>query len=261
MNHTFVIELNRVHKKYVLHQEKPTFVERLIKGNKREFYALRNISFKIQRGEVVGFIGPNGSGKTTLLKIIAGITSPTTGTVETRGKIVSLIGLEAGFHPDLIGRENIYLNGMLLGMKKEEIDKKLNRIIQYADIGEFIDQPLYAYSQGMKLRLSFSIALFAEPDIFLLDEQIQVGDQKFKDKIRNETKLLFNKKKTVIMASHNLYAFFDYCTRIMVLEKGSVVFDGGLEGITYYYKDFTYDYVPPAIRRLLEEKRVYHAKS
>lgn len=255
MKRGVAIKLKRVSKRYTLHHEKPTFVETFFDSKKKEFYALKDVSLKIMKGEKVGIIGPNGAGKTTLLKIIAGITNPTEGKVEVNGKIVSLLGLEAGFHSDLTGIENIFLNGMLLGMSKSKIKQKLKKIIDYADIGEFIDTPLYTYSSGMKLRLSFSVALHADPDIFIFDEGYNVGDQKFKNKIRNETNLLFNKEKTIIIASHTLYTFFDYCERIIVFDKGAPVYDGGLEAVTFYDKDFNYNYMPPAAKKIFTNKK------
>lgn len=239
------IQLSGVSKRYTIHHEKPTLVEKLVKRDET-FWALKNINLTIRRGERIGIVGANGSGKTTLLKIIAGITTPTTGTVKTNGKIVSLIDLEAGFHPEFTGVQNIYLNCMLLGMQKDEIDSKLKKIISYAEIGKFIDAPLFTYSSGMKLRLGFSVALYADPSIMVLDEGLSVGDQKFKDKIKNKTPQIFDKSKTIIIVSHNLYTFFDYCRRIIVIDKNRISYDGGLEGIRYYDRNFVYNYVPPA---------------
>src|SRR3972149_12073641 len=142
MNKNLAIKLEGVTKRYTIHHEKPTLAEQLINGKKESFLALKDINIEITKGEKVGIIGANGSGKTTILQIIAGITTPTEGTIVTRGKVVSLIDLEAGFHPDLTGEQNIYLNGMLLGMRKEEIDGKLKKIIAFADIDTFIDAPL-----------------------------------------------------------------------------------------------------------------------
>jgi len=151
-NTDIAIKLTNVSKKYIVRHEKPTLVEKLINGKKEEFWALKDINLEIKRGEKIGIIGPNGSGKTTLLKLITGISSPTSGTIERNGEIISLIDLEAGFHPDLTGIQNIYLNGMIIGMNKTEINSKLKKIIDYADIGRFIDVPLFTYSEGMKFR-------------------------------------------------------------------------------------------------------------
>lgn len=243
------IHLNKINKRYIFQPERPTLIERLLRGKRKNFFALKNINLKIYRGEKIGIIGPNGSGKTTLLKIIAGITEPTRGKIDINGKVVSIIALEAGFHPELTGLENIFLNGLLIGMNKKDIIKKKSSIIKYADLGQFINMPIYTYSLGMKLRLGMSIALHSDPDILLLDENIGVGDQNFKNKLRNETDLLFNRNKTIIMASHNLYAIVDFCDKVIILEKGKIVAKGGLETIKLYESNFTYEYQPPTNRK------------
>ena len=221
------IQLTNVSKTYTIHHEKPTLVERLTKGRDEEFWALNDINLTIRKGERVGIIGPNGSGKTTLLKIIAGITTPTSGTVKTHGRIVSLIDLEAGFHPDLTGIQNIFLNGMLLGMKKGEIERKLDAIIRFADIRQFIDVPLYTYSNGMKLRLGFAIAVHADPDILILDEGMSVGDKTFQEKILKKLAQIFKKNISLLMVSHNSQSIKTLCSRIVLLAKGYVQNDGG----------------------------------
>ena len=201
MNNQIAIKLTGVSKLYTIHHEKPTLVEKMVKGREERFLALNDVSLTIKKGEKIGIIGPNGSGKTTLLKIIAGITTPTSGMIETHGKIVSLIDLEAGFHPDLTGEQNIYLNGMLLGMSKKEIRKMFNAIIRFADIGKFIDAPLFMYSSGMKLRLGFAVAVHANPDILILDEGFSVGDKKFQEKCNEKIDQLFRIKKTITESS------------------------------------------------------------
>ena len=230
------VRLTGVSKRYTLHHEKPTLVERLIKGKHEFFYALQYINLVINKGEKVGIIGPNGSGKTTLLKIIAGITTPTSGTVETNGKIVSLIDLEAGFHPDLTGEQNVYLNGMLLGMSKKEIDNKLNEIISFADIGQFIDTPLFTYSQGMKLRLGFAIAVNANPEILLLDESMTLGDEDFQKKSYQQMQKFFKEGKTIIVISHWLEFIKKNCRRVLEVKEGSIVSDGGIKILSGYIK-------------------------
>ena len=221
-DNSIAIRLTGVSKRYTIHHEKPTLVEKLVNGRDEEFWALKDINLTIKKGERVGIIGPNGSGKTTLLKIIAGITTPTSGTVETHGKIVSLIDLEAGFHPDLTGIQNIYLNGMLLGMKKREIDGKLDAIIRFADIKQFIDAPLFTYSSGMKLRLGFSIAIHADPDVLILDEGMHVGDNNFQKKSQNRIKHFFRGKKTIVIVSHWIDYIKNSCERIVSVERGRV---------------------------------------
>ena len=234
MKTNIAIQLTNISKKYEIHHEKPTFVEKFAHGKNETFWALKNINLSIKKGERVGIIGPNGGGKTTLLKIIGGITTPTTGSIQTYKRVVSLIDLDAGFHPDLTGIQNIYLNGMLLGMSKRHIKNYLQRIISYANIGNFIDIPIHTYSLGMQLRLGFSIALHANPKIFILDEGLDVGDETFKEQIRRSSYEIF-KDKTLVVVSHNMYAIADFCNRVLVMEHGTIVADGGLDIIQRYY--------------------------
>lgn len=224
MKNTVAIKLDHISKEYIIHHEKPTLVEKLINGKDERFLALDTINLTIHKGESVGFVGPNGSGKTTLLKILSGICTPTRGRVYTEGKIISLIGLEAGFHSDLTGLQNIYINGMLLGMSKKEIDQKLAAIITYADIGRFIDVPLFTYSSGMMLRLGFAIAIHSEPDILILDEMINVGDANYRRKTKRTLQRLIRQKDiTVVASSHTIEKFKYLFQRIIHLEKGKVV--------------------------------------
>jgi len=240
-NQQLAIKLTNVSKRYTIHHEKPTLVEHLVNGRNESFNSLENINFEVRKGEKVGIIGANGSGKTTMLKIIAGITSPTYGKVETKGKVVSLIDLEAGFHPDLTGEQNIYINGMLLGLSKKEITKRIKRIIEFADIGRFIDTPMYMYSEGMKLRLGFSVAVHADPDILLLDENIMVGDLDFQRKSVKKLKEFFKKQKTVITASHWLEFVKQNCQRIVLLKKGSIAADGAANIVDHYEQMVKFD--------------------
>lgn len=209
------IQLTNVSKKYEIHHEKPTLVEKFVKGKNETFWALKNINLTIKKGERVGIIGPNGSGKTTLLKIITGITTPTAGTVTTKGKVVSLIDLEAGFHEDLTGYQNIFLSGMLLGLSRQEIETKLSAIISFADIKQFIDTPLFTYSSGMKLRLGFSVAIHADPDILLLDEVMVMGDEDFQKKSKSKIDQIFKGGATSIMVSHIIGHLQANCNRII----------------------------------------------
>lgn len=231
------VELKNVTKTYILHHEKPTFIENVIKnGRQEQFVALKNIDLKIFKGEKVGIIGANGSGKTTLLKIIAGITNADSGQVKTRGKVISLIDLGAGFHPDLTGEENIFLNGLIIGMSKQEIEQQFNNIIKFADIGRFIDAPLYTYSDGMKLRLGFSIAVHAKPDILILDEAITTGDEGFRKKSGQKINQFFQQKKTILIVSHWLDYLKQYVDRIVWLDQGKIVDDNELLVLDRYLK-------------------------
>lgn len=231
------IKLTNVSKRYFVHHEKPTLAERLMNGRGEEFWALKDINLTIKKGESVGIVGANGSGKTTLLKLITGITSPTTGDVETNGKVVSLIDLEAGFHQDMTGIDNIFLNGTLLGMNSDEIKSKLKRIVDYADIGKFIDAPLFTYSSGMKLRVGFSVAIHSNPDILILDENVSVGDEKFR-KISFATIQNFVKsKKMLLFASHDLDSINIYCRNVIHLDKGRIVQEGSPKKVIGKYKN------------------------
>jgi ABC-2 type transport system ATP-binding protein len=217
------IQLINVSKQYTIHHEKPTLVEKFYKGKNEQFWALKNINLTIKKGERVGIMGPNGSGKTTLLKLIAGITTPTSGTIITSGKVVSLIDLEAGFHPDLTGYQNIFINGMLLGVNKKVIFQKIQSIIDFADIKQFIDAPLFTYSQGMKLRLGFAIAIHADPKILILDEYMGVGDEKFHKKSSSAIQNLYKSNITTIFVSH----WYEYLKRntkkIIRMNNGELV--------------------------------------
>ena len=230
----FAIHLQHVTKQYVIHHEKPTLVEKFTQRKQESFTALNDISLMIRPAERVGIIGPNGSGKTTLLKTIVGITSPTSGSIQTNGRIISLIDLSAGFHPDLSGYQNIFLNGLLLGMRKNEILQKIPSIIRFADIKQFIDTPLFTYSSGMRLRLGFAIAVHAQPDILILDEGLSVGDSVFQKKAKAKIQQLFNRKITIIIVSHNLEFLKEYCTRIILIRKGIIVEDGSIAVLNKY---------------------------
>ncbi len=226
MSRKIAVKLENVTKRYIVHHEKPTFSEKLMVRKKTDvFTALDDINLTLYKGEKIGILGPNGAGKTTLLKVITGITTPNEGTIFTKGKIVSLIDLEAGFHPDLTGEENIFLNGLIIGMSKSEIKNKLKKIISFADIGNFIDAPLYTYSQGMKLRLGFAIAVYADPEILILDENIAVGDENFRKKSQAKLAEFFHQQKTIIIVSQLVEYLKKNCTRFLVIESGKIVKD------------------------------------
>jgi lipopolysaccharide transport system ATP-binding protein len=189
-------------------------------GNK--LMALENISFEVRQGEVLGIIGTNGAGKTTTLKILSRVTQPTTGKVFTQGRVSSLIELGAGFHPDLTGRENIYLNGAILGMNRQEISSRFDQIVDFAEIGPFLDTPVKRYSSGMYARLGFAVAAHVNPDILLVDEVLSVGDEAFQMKCRDFIRSYIEKGHTSIFVSHNLYAIEQLCDRVIWLDKGHI---------------------------------------
>lgn len=224
-NDEVAITLSNVSKKYTITHEKPTLVEDVSRilhfQKKEEYWALKDVNLTIHRGETVGFYGPNGVGKTTLLKIIAGICAPTKGLVKTKGRIISLIDLEAGFHPDLTGQENVFLNGLVVGMSKDEIKEKFKQIVDFADIGDFITAPLYTYSSGMKLRLGFSVAIHAEPDILLLDEAMNMGDAIFQKKTQVVFANMMKKQTTILMVSHLIEDLNRMCGKVLHISKSS----------------------------------------
>ena len=192
-------------------------------------WALRDISFDVKHGEVVGLIGRNGAGKSTLLKVLSRITEPTTGSIDIYGRVASLLEVGTGFHPDLTGRENAYLNGTILGMKKAEVDRKFDEIVAFSEIEKFIDTPVKRYSSGMKVRLAFSVAAHLEPEILLVDEVLAVGDVAFQKKCLGKMDDVAGEGRTVIFVSHHMNMIEALCERGVVLDGGRVTFDGGVD--------------------------------
>ncbi|PMC76525.1 ABC transporter ATP-binding protein [Brachybacterium sp. UMB0905] len=190
------------------------------------FLALDDVSLTVYAGETVGLIGFNGSGKSTLLKTISGVLYPDRGRVLLRGKVAGLIEVGAGFHPDLSGRENVYLNGAILGMSEQQIDERFDQIVAFSEIEEFIDTDVKYYSSGMFLRLAFSVAVHTDPDIFLVDEILSVGDEPFQRKCLERIRQLQEMGRTMVVVSHELEMLEKLCTRIVVLAKGRTIFDG-----------------------------------
>ncbi len=221
-----VIQLRDIHKSYAINHERPIFIDRLLTKKREIFWAQKKINLTIYRGEKVGIIGKNGSGKTTLLKIIAGITTPTSGKLTTTGSIISIIDIGAGFHPDLTGLQNIILNGLLLGARKSYIESQLANIVRYAGIRQFIDVPLYTYSAGMKLRLGFAVAIHCNPDILLLDEGLSFGDSQFTKKARETLNSVEFQKKTILTVYHDPILLCKQCSRGIVLRDGHIAYDG-----------------------------------
>jgi lipopolysaccharide transport system ATP-binding protein len=200
-----------------------------------EFWALKDVSVDVQPGEVVGIVGRNGAGKSTLLKILSRITKPTRGRVELHGRVGSLLEVGTGFHPELTGRENIYLNGSILGMRRREIAAKFDDIVEFSGVGKFLETPVKRYSSGMYVRLAFAVAANLEPEILLVDEVLAVGDQEFQKKCLGKMTSVARSGRTVFFVSHQMAAVEALCSRVLVLEKGSLVTDGAPnEGIEYY---------------------------
>ncbi len=202
---------------------------------KNEFWALEDVSFELKKGEALGIIGVNGSGKSTLLRLITGIFPPDKGSISFKGRIGALIAVGAGFHPHMTGRENIYLNATILGMTRKEIDEKINDIIDFADIGDFLDAPINTYSSGMRVRLGFSIAIHCEPDILLVDEVLSVGDLSFRNKSMRKMAEFREKANALIFISHNLDQIKNLCTRLVVMDKGKIIYSGNTySGIVFF---------------------------
>ncbi len=198
----------------------------------REFWALRNVSFEVAKGETVGIIGRNGSGKSTLLQIICGTLSPSFGRITTHGRIAALLELGAGFNPEFTGRENVYMNASVLGLSRDEIDARFDDIAAFADIGEFIEQPIKAYSSGMYARLAFSIAINVDPEILIVDEALAVGDARFVSKCMRRIKEIQENGATILFVSHDVSSVRTLCERAIWLDKGRVVEQGDVFPVT-----------------------------
>jgi lipopolysaccharide transport system ATP-binding protein len=193
---------------------------------REEFWALKDVSFTVGQGEVVGILGLNGAGKSTLLKVLSRITEPTTGRIYLKGRVASLLEVGTGFHPELTGRENIYLNGAILGMTRADIRRRFDQIVEFAEIDKFLDTPVKRYSSGMYVRLAFSVAAHLEPDILVVDEVLAVGDVAFQKKCLGKMAEARNDARTVLFVSHNLAAVESFCSRGIVLRQGKIAFDG-----------------------------------
>lgn len=237
-----VIKLQDVSMCFNMSTERITSLkEYIIKVLKRqifynEFWALQGVNVQIEKGDIVGIIGLNGAGKSTLLKVISGIIKPTNGTVDIKGSIAPLIELGAGFDPELSGRENIYLNGAVLGISKKEIERKIDEIIEFSELGDFIDSPIKNYSSGMYARLGFAIATCINPDILIVDEILSVGDYKFQEKSSKRISDMMNKGTTIIMVSHSIEQVEQLCNKIIWLEKGKIKAIGNKKIIKDYQK-------------------------
>jgi len=232
------IEVNDIWKKYrVDYQRRMSLKESFLNLGRiqTDFWALQSISFQIKIGESIGIIGSNGSGKSTLLRIILGITRPTRGKIKVNGRIAGLLELGSGFHQDLTGRENIYLNGSVLGLKREEINRHINSVIDFADIGDFIDAPVRTYSAGMYLRLGFATVVHVEPEILIIDEVLAVGDESFQEKCLRKVREFKKEGKTIIMVSHNLNIIAEYSDRVFCLNGGSIPFIGNSQDVIRKY--------------------------
>ncbi|MFF1881034.1 ABC transporter ATP-binding protein [Pseudarthrobacter sp. NPDC058196] len=228
------IEVSNISKQFVLRHTRSLkeAVVWLAKGRKgdlsEKFHALKNVSVEVQAGETVALLGLNGSGKSTLLKHISGVMLPDTGTVKTRGRVAGLIEVGAGFHPDLSGRDNVFLNGAILGMTEQQVIDRFDEIVEFSEIGQFIDTEVKFYSSGMYLRLAFSVAVHTDPEVFLIDEILAVGDEPFQRKCIDKIQELARDGKTLVVVSHDLDLVSRICERGILLEHGNVKFDGSI---------------------------------
>lgn len=241
VENNIIIDINNISVKFNISKEKidniKEYVIKLLRKQLmyREFIALDGISFSIKRGEVVGLLGLNGSGKSTLLKVIAGVLKPTKGNISVKGSIAPLIELGAGFNPNLSGLENIFLNGYLLGYDKKYIEENIQSIIEFSELGEFIDVPVKNYSSGMKARLGFAVATTVNPNILLVDEVLSVGDFKFQEKCQNRINEMMKNNATVLFVSHSISQVEKLCSRCIWLEKGRVVMDDNAKDVCRAY--------------------------
>ena len=244
-----IIEFRNISKQYSLGgpvRQQETFRELLMRlarapwsgeeeEAKRNFWALRDISFDVNAGDVIGIIGRNGTGKSTLLKIVSRITEPTEGSIRIRGRLASLLEVGTGFHPELTGRENIFLNGAILGMRKAEIVSRFDEIVAFSEVEKFLDTPVKRYSSGMYVRLAFSVAAHLNPEILIVDEVLAVGDMAFQKKCLGKMGEVSRSGRTVLFVSHNMAAIENLCTRAVILHEGKLEFDGGTkDGIQHY---------------------------
>lgn len=224
------IEVNHATKSFAMqyHKSLKQMALAAARGRKIQdrFNAVDDVSFTVEQGEAVGIMGLNGSGKSTLLKLISGVMTPDSGTVRTRGRIAGLIATGAGFDPMLTGRENLFLNAAILGMSEKETKRKFDEIVEFADLGKFLDSPVTYYSSGMRARLGFAVAIHVESDIFIADEALAVGDRPFKRKCKDKMQEIKDSGTTIFFVSHAPGAVRSLCNRAIVLEKGKLVFDG-----------------------------------
>lgn len=243
-----ILEIHDISKKFRIHHEKQSYLslrdniagafKRREKGSMEDFWALKHVNFNVEQGESVGIIGKNGAGKSTLLKILSKITPPTSGKIISRGRVASLLEVGTGFHPELSGRENIFLNGSILGMRHKEIEKKFDEIVDFSGVEKFLDTPLKHYSSGMQLRLAFAVAAFLEPEILFIDEVLAVGDAEFQKKCMGKMDEVSKSGRTILFVSHNMGTVMQLCKRCILLKDGQVQLDDASKTVVekYYYQ-------------------------
>lgn len=242
MEQDIIISIKNLSKAYKLYNSpKDRLKEALfpfLKPRHTDYYALNNVSLNIKKGETIGIIGKNGSGKSTLLKIITGVLTPTSGEVKVNGKIAALLELGAGFNPEMTGIENVYMNGIIMGYTEEEMDKRIDKIIEFADIGEYVYQPVKMYSSGMFARLAFAVAINVEPDILIVDEALSVGDMRFQIKCMDHMKKMMDSGTTVLFVTHDINAIRRFCSRAVWINEGSLAKEGDVNMVADAYLDY-----------------------
>ena len=232
-----VVRASELSKVFAIYDKPQDVLARLFSRRIRpqEFWALRDVSFELRRGEVLGLVGRNGAGKSTLLKILAGTLTPSGGTIEVSGRVSAILELGTGFHPDFSGRENIYLGGLCLGMTRAEIDGRIDEIIDFSELRDVIDQPFKTYSTGMQARLTFSTVTTADPDLLIVDEALSVGDARFQLKSFGRFEEFRRRGKSIILVSHNMNTITGFCDRAILLEKGQVLLDSNPGAVATFY--------------------------
>ncbi|WP_314855498.1 ABC transporter ATP-binding protein [Stomatobaculum longum] len=225
------------------------------KSYHRDFFALSDISFEVKKGETVGIIGTNGSGKSTILKIITGVLSPTTGTAEVSGNISALLELGAGFNSEYTGLENIYMNGTMMGFSRQEMERRMDDILRFADIGDFVNQPVKTYSSGMFVRLAFALAINVDPEILIVDEALSVGDVFFQAKCYRRMEEMMKNGTTILMVSHDMGSIIKYCDKVVLLNRGRFVAQGEAGKMVDLYKKILANQTDELAEALIEEKK------
>ncbi len=258
MEDRVVVECVNIEKKYFLFDKDYKIIPWLFtkKGCTEELTPITNINLKIYEGDVIGFIGKNGAGKSTLMKIIAGITKQTKGHIEVKGEVNSLINLGAGFNPKYTGRQNIYYKALLMGIDSEKVDEFIDEIIDFCDLGDYFDLPIYMYSSGMSARLGFALAIFADPDILIVDEVFAVGDRQFREKSAKKMTELFRSGKSIIFASHSDDQIRQFCNRAIFIDECRIVVDGTVEEALEAYNQ---KYAPEKVKQKVKP-RVFEDK-
>ncbi len=255
----YAVRVEGLGKKFRLYHERNQTLKSAMLRRKmskyEDFWALRDISFDVPEGSTFALIGSNGSGKSTLLKCLARILWPEEGSITSRGRVASLLEVGSGFHPELSGRENIYLNGSILGMSRKEVDRKFDSIVDFSEIGQFIDQPVKSYSSGMYVRLGFSVAIHVQPDVLVVDEILAVGDAAFQEKSRAKFDELHDQGRTVILVSHSMGAVLDMCDHAAWIEKGALRTTGEVEDVANQYISDAFPIAPELESYLTSDRK------